>query len=240
MYRGPIYHEDIGLGHFYPFLNQVYSRSSHDVIGLSKTIKESSLNVYGSDQTHYPSIKYYTPGIGSTNETLGAWLYALHAKVLCLLTLHYRPFQMRAWSCITSYPLRGLPYLAYDNVKPAMVKSMMLRSSMLAFEKVYYSDANGTFLKLETNGWKYKLMCNPVICDNDYVFSGVASSLSVRRGQSKRKFPIFAFSSRFFLFFPNFPLFSWFSPLFPDFWQFCPCSHWLRYCMFSVLRNYCF
>ena len=25
-----------------------------------------------------------------------------------------RPFQMRAWRCITSYPLRGLPYLAYD------------------------------------------------------------------------------------------------------------------------------
>ena len=37
---------------------------------------------------------------------------------------------MRAWSCITSYPLRGLPYLAYDNVNPAMVNSMMLHSSM--------------------------------------------------------------------------------------------------------------
>ena len=49
----------------------------------------------------------------------------------------YRPFQMRAWSCITSHPLRGLPYLAYDNVNPAMVNSMMLRSSVLAFEKVY-------------------------------------------------------------------------------------------------------
>ena len=44
---------------------------------------------------------------------------------------------MRAWSCITSYPLRGLPYLAYDNVNLAMVNSMMLRSSMLEFEKVY-------------------------------------------------------------------------------------------------------
>ena len=49
-----------------------------------------------------------------------------------------RPFQMRAWSCKTVYPLRGLPYLAYDNVNLAMVNSMMLRSSMLAFEKVYY------------------------------------------------------------------------------------------------------
>ena len=55
---------------------------------------------------------------------------------------------MRARSCITSYPLRGLPYLPYDNVNPAMVNSMMLvnpamvnsmmlRSSMHAFEKVY-------------------------------------------------------------------------------------------------------
>ena len=42
----------------------------------------------------------------------------------------YRPFQMRAWSCVTSYPLRGLPYLACDNVNPAMVNSMMLHSSM--------------------------------------------------------------------------------------------------------------
>ena len=53
------------------------------------------------------------------------------------LGLIYRPFQMRAWSCITSYPLQGLPYLAYDNVNPAVVNSMMLRSSMLAFEKVF-------------------------------------------------------------------------------------------------------
>ena len=50
---------------------------------------------------------------------------------------------MRAWSCITSYmyPLRGLLYLGYDNVNPAVVNSKvkveMLRSSMLAFEKVY-------------------------------------------------------------------------------------------------------
>ena len=59
--------------------------------------------------------------------------------ILSLTPLHsqYRPFQMRAWSCITSYPLWSLPYLAYDNMNPAMVISMMLRSSMLAFEKVY-------------------------------------------------------------------------------------------------------
>ena len=47
-----------------------------------------------------------------------------------------RPFQTRAWSCITSCPLRGLPYLPYDNVNPAIENGMMLRSSMLAFEKV--------------------------------------------------------------------------------------------------------
>ena len=52
----------------------------------------------------------------------------------------YRPFQMRVWSCITSYALRGLPYLAYDNVNPAIVNSMMLRSSMLTFRKVYAWD----------------------------------------------------------------------------------------------------
>ena len=52
-----------------------------------------------------------------------------------LLLQENRPFQMRAWSCITSYPLWGLPYLAYDSVNP--MNSMMLRSSMLAFEKVY-------------------------------------------------------------------------------------------------------
>ena len=47
---------------------------------------------------------------------------------------HYRPFQMRAWGCITSYPLRGLPYLAYGNVSPAMVNSM-LRSSIYSHLK---------------------------------------------------------------------------------------------------------
>ena len=58
----------------------------------------------------------------------------LHTSItLCDKNLINRPFQMRAWNCITSYPLRCLPYLAYDNVNPAimaMVNSMMLRSSM--------------------------------------------------------------------------------------------------------------
>ena len=31
---------------------------------------------------------------------------------------------MQAWSWITSYPLWSLPYLAYDNVNPAMVISI--------------------------------------------------------------------------------------------------------------------
>ena len=47
--------------------------------------------------------------------------------------------------------------------------------------------------------------------------SGVASPIYLE-GQSERNFPIFAFSSRFFLFFPELvPKFSWF---FPDFSQF--------------------
>ena len=53
-----------------------------------------------------------------------------YVAVLTEQTYYFnRPFQMRAWSCITSYPLRGLPYLAYDNVNPAVVNSM-LHSSM--------------------------------------------------------------------------------------------------------------
>ena len=52
-------------------------------------------------------------------------------KIGLFFVFYYiRPFQMRTWSCITSYPLRSLPYLAYDNVNHAMVNSMMLHSSM--------------------------------------------------------------------------------------------------------------
>ena len=43
--------------------------------------------------------------------------------------------------------------------------------------------------------------------------SSVASPIC-QEGQSERTFPIFAFSSRFFLFFPDF---SWFSPIFGNF-----------------------
>ena len=50
-------------------------------------------------------------------------------------------FQMRAWSCITSYPLQSYPYLAYDNVNLAMVISMMLRSSMPAFQGRHHRGA---------------------------------------------------------------------------------------------------
>ena len=52
----------------------------------------------------------------------------------------------------------------------------------------------------------------------------------VRRGKVKKNFPIFAFSSRFFLFFPIFPeffpIFPDFFMIFPDFWQFCRCQGW--------------
>ena len=67
------------------------------------------------------------------------------------------------------------------------------------------------------------------------IVSGVASPLC-QEGQSKRTFLIFAFPSRFFLFFPIFslssrnvpdfsqflPLFPSFSPLFPDFFPLFP------------------
>ena len=104
-----------------------------------------------------PKISYYFPHFCSAGSSLslarGSFTFpgeslvqqTEHSTVLHLITISlsslyllYRPFQMRAWSCITSYPLRGLPYLAdlaYDNVNPAVVNSMMLRSSMLAFEK---------------------------------------------------------------------------------------------------------
>ena len=51
------------------------------------------------------------------------------------------------------------------------------------------------------------------------IYSSVAS-LICQEGQSERNFPIFAFSSRFFLFFPIFPdFFPIFPDFSPDFWQ---------------------
>ena len=44
---------------------------------------------------------------------------------------------MELHNIIPIMPLLGLPYLEYDNVNPTIVKSMMLRSSMFALEKVY-------------------------------------------------------------------------------------------------------
>ena len=64
--------------------------------------------------------------------------YTTPRSSLYSICQYYRPFKIRAWSCITSYPLRGFPYLAYDNVNLAMVNSMMLHNSMHAFEKVFW------------------------------------------------------------------------------------------------------
>ena len=47
-------------------------------------------------------------------------------------TSYNRPYQKRAQNCVTSYPLRSLIYLGYENVNHAMVNRMMLRSSMHA------------------------------------------------------------------------------------------------------------
>ena len=70
----------------------------------------------------------------------------VHPKTLCAMhfftfNIFNRPFQMGAWSCITSYysPLRGSHCHILDTVNPAM--GMMLCSSMLAFEKVYRNTA---------------------------------------------------------------------------------------------------
>ena len=69
-------------------------------------------------------------------------------------------------------------------------------------------------------------------CCHWQVVSSVANPIC-QEGQSERTFPIFAFSSRFFLFFPGF---SWF---FPDFWQIFRCQggtlpplppQWLCHC----------
>ena len=55
-------------------------------------------------------------------------------------------------------PIAGFTYLAYDNVNPAMVNSMMLRSSMLAFEKVYSPKSslllNGMTLDRLSKNWE--------------------------------------------------------------------------------------
>ena len=68
-------------------------------------------------------------------------------------------------------------------------------------------------------------LANPLSCLN-HATSSVASPMC-QEGQSERNFPIFAFSSRFVLFFPIFP---WFFPdfflLFPDFGQIFRCQGW--------------
>ena len=69
-----------------------------------------------------------------------------------------------------------------------------------------------TFSVIGMHEWSgLPLLHNVLMC------SSVASPIC-QEGQSERTFPIFALSSRFFLFFPNFP------HLFPDFWQFFRCQ----------------
>ena len=66
----------------------------------------------------------------------------------------------------------------------------------------------------------------PKFGNGPFISSAVRSSVAnsiCQEGQSDKTFPIFAFSSSFLLFFPNF---SWFPPLFPDFWQLFCCQGW--------------
>ena len=75
--------------------------------------------------------------------------------------------------------------------------------------------------------------------DSSLTYSSVGSPIC-QKGQSERIFPIFAFSSRFFLFFPTLRDFP---PLFLDFWHFFfavrggtlpPCPQWLRHCVLGL------
>ena len=66
----------------------------------------------------------------------------------------------------------------------------------------------------------YNLQINNKLDNHCLIISSVASPVC-QEGQSERTFPIFAFSSRFVLFFHDF---SWFPPLFPDF--FFRCQGW--------------
>ena len=101
--------------------------------------------------------------------------------------LSNRPFQMRALSCITSYPLRGLPYLAYDKVNHAMVNSMMLRSPMLAFEKVYKITV--TILPLEyITVFLFTLVLRSVFFETYFPKRG---------GGGRKRLPKFKFSAKF-------------------------------------------
>ena len=77
----------------------------------------------------------------------------------------------------------------------------------------------------------------PPTSQNFPLHSSVASPIC-QEGQSETTFPIFAFSSRFFLFFPEF------FPSFPNFWQVFRCQgwhsasplppQWLRHCHYTL------
>ena len=58
------------------------------------------------------------------------------------------------------------------------------------------------------------MRCHHIFCDSSIIASPIC-----QEGQSARTFPIIAFSSRFFFFFPDFCLFF---PIFPDFSLFFP------------------
>ena len=73
-------------------------------------------------------------------QTKYVFFFLINSKANLKLAWLKRPFQKRAWSCVTSYysPLRGSHCHTLDTVNPTM--GMMLCSSMLASEKVYNID----------------------------------------------------------------------------------------------------
>ena len=114
-----------------------------------------------------------------------------------------------------------------------MIPLMCKLNAALWFYGQKFTSISVHFLCLSPNIWTNILKnIQPTSalfgCDGSHfkiryeIYSSIASPIC-QEGQSERTFPIFAFSCRFFLFFPIIPDFP---PLFPDFWHFFHCQGW--------------
>ena len=82
---------------------------------------------------------------------------------------------------------------------------------------------------IEQGDWKWTIdhYCIIIYEHTMLVAGSSVASPICQEGQSERNFPSFAFSFRFFLFFPYFPwIFPDFFLIFPDFWQYFCCQGW--------------
>ena len=93
---------------------------------MSNCIKFSNLDGIQEQQTNAKHCR----GPGSKRQC-SSWIGVEMPMKHQYMSPNSRLIQTRAWSCITPYPLRGLPYLVYDNVNPKVVNSMMLRCMFL-------------------------------------------------------------------------------------------------------------